>query len=129
MGVRESVRSWRRSAIDLVWPQRCPVCESWMGGSFPTRGKGEEFAFPPSIHPECLAGLSLAGHAPTSLSAEPASCPVTWCYQDDPRFFRVLHAVKYGGQFPLIEVLSHRFAAWAAPLLDSPPVGRLLSFA
>jgi predicted amidophosphoribosyltransferase len=44
-------------------------------------------------------------------------CPVAWYFRDGPRFFRLLHAVKYGGQYPLMEPLSQFFVRWAAPLL------------
>lgn len=126
MGIRESVFSWRRGLIDLVWPSQCPVCEAWLGEAASSRGEGEGFAFSRVIHRECLESLSSSGHALDGPSNAPASCPVAWRYRDDSRFFRILHAIKYGGQYPLIEVLCDSFAAWAAPLLPPVSAGRIL---
>ncbi len=126
MGIRESALSWRQGLIDLAWPSRCPVCESWLGETSSSRGEGEDFALSRLIHRECLESLSPSGHALDRPSNAPASCPVAWRYRDDSRFFRILHAIKYGGQYPLIEALCDSFAAWAAPLLPPLSTGRIV---
>jgi predicted amidophosphoribosyltransferase len=38
---------------------------------------------------------------------------VRWCFEDCPAFFRVLHAVKYEGQWPLLHALIRDFVPWA----------------
>ncbi|HKI84099.1 MAG TPA: hypothetical protein VKA63_07175, partial [Candidatus Krumholzibacteria bacterium] len=42
---------------------------------------------------------------------------MAWCFRDEARFFRLLHAVKYQGQYPLMGALGEVFARWAAPSL------------
>lgn len=110
------VRAWRRALLDLVWPAQCPVCERWL----------EPGSSSSPVHRECMESLPHRSHEPPLPGTKARGCPVAWYFRDEPRIFRLLHAVKYGGQYPLMEVLSEFFVRWAAPALARIETPRIL---
>jgi predicted amidophosphoribosyltransferase len=111
---------WARSAagsyMDLLWPPRCPVCdlESGDGEIWDSDGSaGREL-----LHRECLLRVPTR-EIRTSIGNRGA-ISVDWLYEDCPEFFRILHAVKYEGQWPLLGPLVSCFAEWASRSLQGP---------
>jgi len=108
---------WRRALLDLVWPAQCPICEGWLPpapADCAGPGGGPNLGL---VHRSCMESLPRRGGDPPLPGTRAEGCPISWHFQDDARFFRLLHAVKYGGQYPLMEALSESFAQWAAPVL------------
>lgn len=100
--------------VELLWPAVCPVCErecleggKWICDRGPTRQA--------LMHAECLSRLRSKPALPVEPSPWRQGVPLTWAFRDSPEWFRVLHAIKYGGRWPLLDLLAGA-AAFPRPL-------------
>lgn len=94
-----SIRSWVAGASDFVWPPRCPVCGRVVEGARETG----------SLHRACLAVLEPARSIP--LRFDVGRAPVHALLADRAEWFALLHRVKYGGEFALVDPLVDAAAA------------------
>jgi predicted amidophosphoribosyltransferase len=94
------------TALDLLWPAQCPVCEQWIELGQPgvvcSRGRAPS----PLLHRCCLRALPRATFAPGWPRALHAGAPLRWAYADSPALFALLHAAKYGGRSALLTQLA-----------------------
>ncbi len=100
---------------DLFWPPRCPVC----GREY---DDGREWIRPegggrPLLHRSCFE--TLPRREGVDGGGSEGRVGVEWLYRDCPEFFRILHAVKYEGQWPLLHPLARDFGRWARERLTS----------
>lgn len=118
MSLSSRFAPWLHAAGDLIWPEQCPLCGKWMvaNASVATKGPGGAVSSGFSlVHSSCLEAVPrLWAEVPSRPPGASSSGRVIWYWKDDPGFFRLLHAVKYEGRFPLAAVLAEVFADWAA---------------
>lgn len=92
--VLRPVRTLMAGVADLVWPRVCPVCDEIVEGSEPIA----------DLHSECLARLDPAPCLGLRFVAPSRGVvPVHALLADRAEWFAVLHRVKYGGEFGLID--------------------------
>lgn len=91
--------------VDLLWPPVCPVCErelleggNWVHDRGPTRQA--------LVHADCLEPLRSPPRSPVVPAPWSEGVPLTWSFPDTPAWFRLLHAIKYGGRWPLLDLLA-----------------------
>jgi len=90
--VRGPDAAWRflvGGVADLVWPAVCPICDDFVERE--RRG----------LHTRCLSSLDPA--PVLELHFEVGRAPVHALLADSESWFAVLHRVKYGGEFSLLD--------------------------
>ena len=89
------VRSWCAAVVggaaDLVWPPVCPVCDEAIEDPVSDRG----------LHRACFGRLGARRELPLAFAV--GAAPVHALLADRPEWFGVLHRVKYGGEFGLLD--------------------------
>lgn len=105
--------SWRglhKAVFDSIWPARCALCEMLLEDAREAvlGAAGQDL-----LHRRCLQALPLCANSQCGPRSLREGAPLWAAFADEPRFFRLLHASKYGGRPLLLVPLAQRLAELA----------------